>query len=492
MSVTGLQYRVEPHALADRLRHDLGRILAWQFAVLGQGCTDHKGIVINFASDDEIQAASIPPPTPDGESGGFDLLGVYAVAAPVAGTCSGGARILVSPERIIRAARELREREVPAMSVDEVSRILLAGVVVHELAHAMMDGRSGPLQAVSGAGWPDPYTRRYGYVIEESLAEACVLVQDFSADERHVIRRFIASAPPAYRAGFRWLEAEDADPRHLMTTMRAWRDHKALDTTLLVRVPGLQAGMHSLRSLASALEQGGVPELPFDFRAAFSSDVERAIATGPGIDMDGLAQYHLEHRYGMPPNGDEPEDGCQQAACAWNRGRLRDRGAIREWLNGVGITQFRIEGDTVHVGGDVDISGRDLGYVPVRFGRVGGHFDCSGNRLRSLCQLPALVTGNVYCCNNAIGSLAGLYGVSRTIAGYLCLNGNQDLSHAPGVVEVNGLQLLVAPDAGLDTVNRHLGHPHAIFDCQAELIDAGHDRLASHGDCCDSPRDARA
>jgi hypothetical protein len=269
-----------------------------------------------------------------------------------------------------------------------------------------------------------------------------------------------------------------------MKTMRAWRDHKALDTPLFARVSGLHVRMHAFQALASELSrEDGCPAFPFDFRAAFARDLRQTVEAGLNVREEETANYHLDHRYGTGPYPAVPKTGSHQCSCDVGAG-TGDPDAMAAWLENAGVTQFRIEGNTVHVDGDVDISGRKLETIPVKFGRVNGHFDCSENRLTSLCQLPDTVIGNVYCCNNPVCSLAGLDS-DRTIAGYLCLDGDQVVADALGAVLVNGLQRLVTSSAELGIVNSYLGRPHDVFECQSEFIDRGGEELATLGTCCD-------
>ena len=55
---------------------------------------------------------------------------------------------------------------------------------------------------------------------------------------------------------------------------------------------------------------------------------------------------------------------------------------------------------------DVDLSGKGLSEIPIKFGRVSGNFDCSKNQLGSLEGCPKEVGGNFICCNNKLSSLA--------------------------------------------------------------------------------------
>ena len=82
--------------------------------------------------------------------------------------------------------------------------------------------------------------------------------------------------------------------------------------------------------------------------------------------------------------------------------------------NQYGITNHTINSDgTVDVDGDVNISSwlrlrkERLTKLPLKFGRVTGWFDCSGNQLTSLEGCPNWVGGDFYCQNNQLTNLIG-------------------------------------------------------------------------------------
>ena len=63
------------------------------------------------------------------------------------------------------------------------------------------------------------------------------------------------------------------------------------------------------------------------------------------------------------------------------------------------------ENGEVDVDGDVDIFQLNLTEIPVKFGSVGGSFDCSYNQLTSLEFAPKSVGRSFYCDNNQLTSL---------------------------------------------------------------------------------------
>lgn len=71
-----------------------------------------------------------------------------------------------------------------------------------------------------------------------------------------------------------------------------------------------------------------------------------------------------------------------------------------------GIPVYKRNQDgTIDVYGDVDLSGRILQDMPIRFNRVYGNFDCSKNNLTSLRNGPKVVHGNFSCQDNELTSL---------------------------------------------------------------------------------------
>ena len=94
-----------------------------------------------------------------------------------------------------------------------------------------------------------------------------------------------------------------------------------------------------------------------------------------------------------------------------------------------GIKNYTINEDsTIDVDGDVNLRNKRLTKLPLKFGKVsghfysynnqlislegsplsvGGHFYCSYNKLKSLSGAPELVDGNFYCSFNQLESLSG-------------------------------------------------------------------------------------
>ena len=77
-----------------------------------------------------------------------------------------------------------------------------------------------------------------------------------------------------------------------------------------------------------------------------------------------------------------------------------DRYYIQNWT-------LNPETGLVDVEGDVDISGRQLTKLPIKFGRVDKDFYCNYNQLTSLVGAPQSVGRGFYCSNNQLTSLVG-------------------------------------------------------------------------------------
>jgi len=82
---------------------------------------------------------------------------------------------------------------------------------------------------------------------------------------------------------------------------------------------------------------------------------------------------------------------------------------------------------------DVDLYGRGLTKLPIKFKEVGGHFDCSNNSLTSLEGAPQKVGGFFICSHN---SLTSLEGAPQTVGGsFYCSNNSlTSLEGAPQTV----------------------------------------------------------
>ena len=85
---------------------------------------------------------------------------------------------------------------------------------------------------------------------------------------------------------------------------------------------------------------------------------------------------------------------------------FKTREETEAWLNRMGITNYTIHDNlVVNVNGVVNISNKNLDYIPVRFGKVTGNFNCRFNNLESLSGCPRGVGGYFDCSHNKLKSL---------------------------------------------------------------------------------------
>lgn len=75
--------------------------------------------------------------------------------------------------------------------------------------------------------------------------------------------------------------------------------------------------------------------------------------------------------------------------------------------------QYHIENYSINSDGSIDVDGNikmhemELSELPLKFNKVSGNFNCSGNKLTSLVGSPKHVGGNFYCSDNPLPSLVG-------------------------------------------------------------------------------------
>lgn len=88
---------------------------------------------------------------------------------------------------------------------------------------------------------------------------------------------------------------------------------------------------------------------------------------------------------------------------------LKDKALIEKWLNDNGITKYTINGNlTVDVYQDINLGRTNLYIIPVKFGRVMGHFGIAGNKLQTLKNCPNYVEKNFDCSSNQLISFDGV------------------------------------------------------------------------------------
>jgi len=108
-----------------------------------------------------------------------------------------GEVIFICPERIYR---------------HEKPELLFQKVVIHELAHAYVQGKRS-----------EDYRRGYGRVIEESLANA-VALSHFRKKETPALKAFIATQPPEYRGCYFWIDDISSNDVFMRYHLEQWRN----------------------------------------------------------------------------------------------------------------------------------------------------------------------------------------------------------------------------------------------------------------------------
>lgn len=175
---------------------------------------------------------------------------------------------------------------------------------------------------------------------------------------------------------------------------------------------------------------------------------------------------------------------------------------IEATLNKYEITNYIIHLDgTVDVDGDVNFFDSKFHTLPVRFGKVSGYFSCYNcERLTTLDGLPSSIGRNLNL--NFCLSLENLDKLPESVGGFF------EFSHCPKITSLEGLDLkvngtihfsavnitrggigliltgcarLLSPNGAagpFNIIEKYLGRPDDIFECQAELIEAGYEAYA--------------
>jgi len=91
---------------------------------------------------------------------------------------------------------------------------------------------------------------------------------------------------------------------------------------------------------------------------------------------------------------------------------LRKFNESKEYIKSIcqkyGIKNYTINDDgSIDVNGNVDLSGRGLTKLPLKFRNVTGSFDCSHNKLTTLEGAPKSVDGDFYCSYNQLTTIEG-------------------------------------------------------------------------------------
>ena len=109
---------------------------------------------------------------------------------------------------------------------------------------------------------------------------------------------------------------------------------------------------------------------------------------------------------------------------------LRNKIEIENWLNQYGITNYELIPDekygyVVNVLGYVDLIGKNLESIEVKFNIIDGNLNCSENKLEDLNWCPEIVYGNVNFYNN---KLKDLKNAPKIIKGFFSVSSNEVVS----------------------------------------------------------------
>jgi hypothetical protein len=79
--------------------------------------------------------------------------------------------------------------------------------------------------------------------------------------------------------------------------------------------------------------------------------------------------------------------------------------SIEDWCDELFILEYEIENGLLNVNNAVSLYGKGLEKIPIQFGKVGGDFNCSSNKLSSLEGCPNIIGNSFYCRDNFLVSL---------------------------------------------------------------------------------------
>jgi len=105
---------------------------------------------------------------------------------------------------------------------------------------------------------------------------------------------------------------------------------------------------------------------------------------------------------------------------------ISEKNSIDQFCRKYKIFKYTITSDgLVDVPDNVNISGKRLTEIPIKFGRVDGSFYCQKNDLTTLIGLPTYIGGDLICYQNR---LTNLVGAPNTIIGYTDVSNNMGLT----------------------------------------------------------------
>ena len=349
----------------------------------------------------------------------FDALGLYFPHHPQ----HHRPVIKISPEKIMKACASGQGARWPGLPVKDAYPAMFCAVVIHELAHFLMDHgndngdqkwsrladleqneigsklANGCIRCHTGRASASPTNRAVveaRRTIEESLANGFVMQQNFSTAERELIQRFIDGSPAPYRASQKW----SVDYQEVVGAARSWSAFKKDHLCDMWNFVGDEREVcAALEHLAGLMTKGPI----LDFSADFVREVE-------------------------------------------------SRGAI--YLSSNGLISLNYSGK-----------------------RVLGSFFCDKNNLTSLKGSPDEVAGSFHCYKNPLTSFDGL---PKSIMGSIYLTYTSSLPLLKLLFVKNLHKVIFLPrseDSKMveSILNEYLGRgPGYALVAGAELIRSGH------------------
>lgn len=208
---------------------------------------------------------------------------------------------------------------------------------------------------------------------------------------------------------------------------------------------------------------------PFDFEAYFTHDLERDINH---IDLQSRGITSLK---GCPPKLDREFDISNNQLTSLEYAPKVIEGAFNCSWNKLTSLEHCPEVIT-HDFHCTDNYLTSLKGVPEKL----FYMDCSNNQINTIEGFPKqCYTLNL--ANNKLTSLAGIHKVVERINGHLDLEENPIKSHVLGLLKIKDLHVVFFSDKKLEKIiSKHIevGRSRNIFDCQAELEDAGFEEFA--------------
>lgn len=144
---------------------------------------------------------------------------------------------------------------------------------------------------------------------------------------------------------------------------------------------------------------------------------------------------------------------------------------IKSWLDSMIIQKYTINDDlTVDVENSVNLSFKNLIYIPIQFHYINGSFDCSNNKLISLKGTPNIIEHDFFCNINELTSL--IYSPKK-------IGGNFDCSYNK-ITSLKGIPDII--NENLFCYNNNLIYDYIPKFIKKEFIHDGNKELGIHKD----------